>query len=1188
MKKRFFKYKKLLKYLFFFNFFIFRESFAETINVDVNTDKNISTILTSNNIINLDFNSNLNIDSDSNQNSVYGVANGYGNIIFSPNKIFTVNNIGSTTNAINNISFDSGSILKLNNISTEYLNNSSSAIFVNYGISTKVNKTGTLKLSGEIPYLGNDNKFLPSNFTHIIDGSVGNSINRISNISIDAKNANINFKKSVFTDNFVIDGTVATSIYNNYKYTLNNLKIDDNFIANNTEITDSVVSISGSSTNINFGDLKINATASPNAGFSQLFLNKSQAINVDNIIFDSETASDKKYISNEVDSNLYVNKNISGNGTIKGGNIIFNGSSAQTSEVNIKLGGVDDYMQKIQISNNSNGGVVFKGNVYSKNLDFSLGGKNSNIRLESGSIFRLSGDIISKENTGTISGDGKLILEGESSKTINAILGSSSLNKLSNLEIAQTKSNNSIILNNKNYITNLAIKSATTLENNDFLSVDNLAIEENSKLKINSDNKIANINISANKSLSLLNNNELKITENIVAGANSSIVGDSNNIGSIAFVGSLSQEIDADIEIGKDNLYLSKVSSQNISNDGVKFLNNVKTRKLEFTNTQGTSIINIASGKSIYLAGDISQNSKNSSAIIGSGSLELNGEYLQNIDTKIGKDSSNRLNSVIINNNYGVLLKQNSFINNLSINNGQLTIDDSATLDVTNNIDLTNKKIGINITSGQYGKIVSAGEISVNDSSKIKFDYSKTIGANLDITGQTKYDILVASNTISNVDKILVEDNSLLYDNQITSSSNKVVTNLVKSSQFQESVLGKEKYNSLQGLIDLQNSKIKDGLLSIQSNSQLNNSLNSIKPIENSMIYNQLISHVDDLFDIAIANDNDIVDQNSNIDNDEAREKSLDKKPNQIEAKNSILNEEESSLKNYSLWWKLLGNRFTQKILENNNEYDGRTTGLMIGLNKKIDLKNHFLTIGTAVSSGMINIDNSRNKNLEVNSYQLLFYQGIYSKSGEGLFNNNMFLFAHNNYNSNRTIEIGNYKNSFKSSYGGKMFSFESKVGFKKDFFNKRFNISPLIGLQYLAINNDDYLEKQDDLAIEYKNQFYHQVIAKIGLEFDSKIKTNNYIFSPNFMFSYNRNLLNNSVNDSYNIANARSGNSINSSSLNKIAVNSKIVQINKFNIATGLNIFTKNHESVRVKYQLQTSKNFINHSGFVEYKKEF
>jgi outer membrane autotransporter protein len=168
------------------------------------------------------------------------------------------------------------------------------------------------------------------------------------------------------------------------------------------------------------------------------------------------------------------------------------------------------------------------------------------------------------------------------------------------------------------------------------------------------------------------------------------------------------------------------------------------------------------------------------------------------------------------------------------------------------------------------------------------------------------------------------------------------------------------------------------------------------------------------------------------------------------------------------------------------------------------------------------------------------------------------------------------------------MFSFESKVGFKKDFFNKRFNISPLIGLQYLAINNDDYLEKQDDLAIEYKNQFYHQVIAKIGLEFDSKIKTNNYIFSPNFMFSYNRNLLNNSVNDSYNIANARSGNSIINSSLNKISVNSKIVQINKFNVATGLNIFTKNHESVRLKYQLQTAKNFINHSGFVEYKKEF
>jgi len=1187
MKKQFFKHKKLLKYLILLCL-IFNEAFADTINVDVNTDKNISTILTSDNIINLNFNSNLNIDSNSNQNSVYGIANSYGNIIFSPNKIFTVNNIGSATNSVNNIIFDSGGILQLNNISTQYPDNSSSAIFVNNGISSKINKTGTLKLSGEIPYLGNDNKFLPSNFSHIIDGSVGNSINRISNISIDAKNANINFKKSVFTDNFVIDGTVATTVYNTYKYTLNNLKIDDNFIANNTEITDSVVSILGSSTNINFGDLKINATDIPNAGFSQLFLNKSQSINVDNIIFDSISSSDKKYISNEIDSNLYVNKNISGKGSIEGGNIIFNGSSAQTSEVNIKLGAIDDYIQKIQIRNNSNGGVVFKGDIYSKNLDFSLGDKVSNIKLESGSIFQLSGDIISKENNGTISGDGKLILEGENSKIINAMLGSSSINKLSNLEIAQTKSNNSIILNNKNYITNLAIKSATTIENNDFLSVDNLAIEKNSELKINSDNKIANINIYANKSLALLSNNDLKISGNIVGGASSSIVGNSNSTGSIAFVGSLSQEIDANIEIGKDNLYLSKISSQNISSDGVKFLNNVKTKNLEFTNTQGTSIINIANGKSIYLAGDILQNNKNSSAIIGSGSLELNGEYLQNIDTKIGKDSSNRLNSLIINNNYGVLLKQNSFINNLSINNGQLTIDDSATLDVTNNIDLTNKKIGINITSGQYGKIVSAGEISVNDSTKIKFDYSKTIGANLDITGQTKYDILVASNTISNVDKILVEDNSLLYDNQITSSSNKIVTNLVKSSQFQESVLGKEKYNSLQGLIDLQNSKIKDGLLSIQSNSQLDNSLNSIKPIENSMIYNQLISHIDDLFDIAMANDNDIVDQNSNIDNDEAREKSLNKKPNQIEAKNSNLNEEESSLKNYSLWWRLLGNRFTQKVLENNNEYNGKATGLMIGLNKKIDLKNHFLTIGSAVSSSMININNNSNKNLDINSYQLLFYQGIYNKSGEGFFNNNMLLIAHNNHDTNRTIEIGNYKNSFKSSYGGKMFSFESKVGFKKDFFNKRFNISPLIGLQYLAINNDDYLEKQDDLAIEYKNQFYHQVIAKIGLEFDSKIKTNNYIFSPNFMFSYNRNLLNNSVNDSYNIANARSGNSIINSSLNKISVNSKIVQINKFNVATGLNIFTKNHESVRLKYQLQTAKNFINHSGFVEYKKEF
>ena len=83
MLNKTFIYKLLLTIVLLIIVFTTNQAFGDTIDIAVGSNKDISTINGSDNIINLNLNSNLKVDSDSSQDSVSGVFNGYGNIIFS-------------------------------------------------------------------------------------------------------------------------------------------------------------------------------------------------------------------------------------------------------------------------------------------------------------------------------------------------------------------------------------------------------------------------------------------------------------------------------------------------------------------------------------------------------------------------------------------------------------------------------------------------------------------------------------------------------------------------------------------------------------------------------------------------------------------------------------------------------------------------------------------------------------------------------------------------------------------------------------------------------------------------------------------------------------------------------------------------------------------------------------------------
>lgn len=1088
--------------------------------------------ITGGNIINFTGVGSLVVNDSITFNSLTADKNTFGNVNFSTiSNLSITNSIGASEKALNNISFNADATLNLNG--DAYLNN---------GITTATNNTGSINLTG-------------SNIKKI-ESSIGSINFNLKEILIN-QDLGAEFKNDVHAKTLLIIGsTPEISGTGNLNFTDANLS--------------GALTISNSG-NVNIGKTTISGSGkSQNSGGITLSSNGTLIINNNTTsITDLTTTNNTSIINIGNAKSLNISGNITGAGAINAsaiqigeaintdkGTLVLSGKTTQT--IDASIGESINRLATLNISNivstegsYNSSGVVLNNDAYLKNAVFSNASNTSKILINSGKTINLSRNISETNGgSGLITGSGTLNLEGTIAQSIDANLGTSDTDRLGELKINNTAK---ITLNDSSYLTKITLLKSSSLVNNSNLNITTLDVQKSLKVSGSGDFEVANLIIANAENLTLEDDKTIKITNGVTGGG--AIKTNSSGTGNILF--SSSADINVANKIGESSAYLNKIIVNNADDKSVNFNNDVYASSINFTNSIGQSKIAISPAKTLDISGDISNLSD--SIISGDGTLNLSGTSKeQNIYAKIG-DSANHLKTLQINNPFGAIFYQDSFVNTLTLTSGAIKIV-GKTLAINSGLDLTNQSFTSKVID-DFGKINSQN-LTVANTTNINFDYSNN-NLNLAYTKNsaipTQYSIIESANAISgDIASVKVSDNSYLFDNTLKINDNKIVTEIKISDNFNIANIGDQNYKILESTLS-SSANLTPKFFRISSKENLNLALTSLKPISLETFINNALSVNDITF-------NTISSHVKNINLDKA-----------IDPKNKNNKIEKS--KNFELWGQIFGDKSLQKSNDSNQKFITNNYGGIIGIDHLIKSEDNNMIIGSAITINKAQIkDDLKIHNNDANYYQLTLYNNNFSKIYEGFYSKNLANLSFNKYNNLRNIKIEDYRQTVKSNFGGKSYSFESGLGYKVKIFDN-FSITPDFAIQYFNFSQNSYTEKGlNDIILKVKSTNYNELISKFGIDFASNFSHSQVQYKPNFSISWDRKLKNNRQLMRANFVNNNQ----------EISNDLTILQRDKLNLGLGLNVLAQENHKFNFKYNLQVANRYLNNGAFAEYSWEF
>ena len=1064
-------------------------------------------------------------------------ASTFGNVNFSTaNNLTLTNSIGTSSKPLNNISFNANGSLILGG-----------DVYLNNGITTATNNSGNINLNS-------------NNILQKIESTIGTNNYNLKELSINQDKGAI-FNKDVNITNLINNG-VGSEISGSGNLNFINAEINDNFKISN-------------SGNVNIGGTKLDENGNTvNLGTISIITNKALTINNNTTSLSNLSIADSGKIIINNTKNLNILGNISGaNGSINiedvskagdpanSGTLTLSGKITQTIEASIGSSSTSlSNLVNLNVNNvlsstkpSISDGVVLSNDAYLNNIRFTNIADISKISIATGKSINLLRNIgESSGGSGIITGAGKLILNGTSTQTIDANLGTSTTDRLGELQINSTSK---ITLNDASYLEKLTSSKISSLANNSTLNISTLEVQKSLKVSGSGDFEVKTLNIATAENLTLENDKTIKITNGITGlGA---IKTNSANTGNMFF--SSSTNINVASQIGESSAYLNKIIVNNADGIAVNFNNDVFASSLNFTNSAGQSKIAIASAKTLNISGDV--NNLSDSIISGAGTLKLLGATKeQNIYAKIGTVAT-KLGALEINNPFGVTFYQDSFVETLTLTNGAIKIA-GKTLTINDNLNLTNQSFTSKIID-DFGKI-NAKNLTIDASTNIAFDYSNT---NIDLEYAPSpsalafaptYTIMESTAISGDINLVKVSDNSYLFDNILETKDNKIITKIKVSDNYNEANIGSEDYQTLNNA--LASSNLASKFVRISNKENLNLALTSLKPIPIETTINNALNVNDTTFSA-------ISSHLKNFDLTTAINNPSDKNTNNKKSKK------------IELWGQLFGNKLTLKSNDSKQKFNNNNYGGIIGFDRLIKSKDNDILIGSAIAINKSRIfDDLKIHNNNIDSYQIALYNINYSKINEGFYSKNLANLSLNKYKNLRTLKIENYREDLKSNFSGKSYSFESGFGYKFKIIDD-FSITPDLSIQYFKLSQDSYTEKaQADSSLAVKGFNYNEFIAKLGVNFAGKFTYSEYEYKPNFAISWDRKLKNNRQLTQSNFV---SGGDSNINSL-------KILQRDKLNLGFGLNLADKNNQRLNLKYDLQLANHFVNNVGFVEYSWEF
>lgn len=243
--------------------------------------------------------------------------------------------------------------------------------------------------------------------------------------------------------------------------------------------------------------------------------------------------------------------------------------------------------------------------------------------------------------------------------------------------------------------------NTTTLSSTGSISLGTTSLSDSKTLTINSDASIGGLTAgtTSDSTISIASGKNLTFSGNITGMGIAR--GATSGVGDISFIGSTAQTVSSTYQLGDSSNRLGKLTINNAA--GVSFANDAYISSLAFTQSSGSSTLNIASTKILDISGDVSNTSNSSGSIIkGAGSVNLTGATTQTIATSFGASASDRLGTLLINNSAtgttNVSLGK-AYLNNLNIGSSDTSIL------VNNSLDTSNFNATQNVTFSGSGSI---------------------------------------------------------------------------------------------------------------------------------------------------------------------------------------------------------------------------------------------------------------------------------------------------------------------------------------------------------------------------------------------------------------------------------------------------------------------------------------------------
>ena len=274
----------------------------------------------------------------------------------------------------------------------------------------------------------------------------------------------------------------------------------------------------------------------------------------------------------------------------------------------------------------------------------------------------------------------------------------------------------------------------------------------------------------------------------------------------------------------------------------------------------------------------------------------------------------------------------------------------------------------------------------------------------------------------------------------------------------------------------------------------------------------------------------------------------------------------------WGLWTQGFGAFMNQAAAGSSNGYTANIWGGSLGFDRLV-YKN--VLVGLSGSYARNNIrteDVSTNTNAD--SYQGNLYGNL---ARDAFYLNGILSYAYNRYDASRHIVFGTTDRIATSNYGGQQYSayLEGGYGFK----NGGFDITPLLSLQYMRLNINDYVESgADSLNLNVDAQRYNMLQSGLGAKIAYPIAGKSLRFIPEMHAKWFYDF----VGDPQQVASTFTGGGA------SFATQGIDPAKSSYNLGAMLTIMTTRNVTLTMNYDFDMKADFYSHNGYFNFRYVF